>query len=93
MWKMIITNTIIPTFGIVVTVLENIKVNGERLLSLKYRLWIFDYGAFLVVLQLIVLITSLFVWKSKNYRLVAVGIFVIWVLMELLMPTGPGVYD
>jgi L-asparagine transporter-like permease len=93
MRKLIVTNTIIPIFSILFLILENIKVNGERLLSIKYRMWMFDYGFFLIIAQLIVLFLTFFIWKKKQYRAMAVGIFLIWMIVGLLLPKGPGLFD
>ena len=93
MWKMVITNSIIPIFSLAFTILEDTKINGERTLSIKYRLWMFDYGIFLIVAQLIVLVVTFFVWKKKKFKLIAIAIFLIWIVMGILMPEGPGLFD
>ena len=66
MWKLIAINAIIPMCSLFFILLENITKNGERVLSVKYRLWMFDYGFILVVLQLIILIVTLFFGRKGN---------------------------
>lgn len=93
MWKMVLTNTVIPAFSICISILLLLKQNGERLLSIKYRLWIYDYGIFILLAQIIILIITFFVWKQKKYRLIAILIFIFWILINLLIPESGGLYD
>jgi predicted membrane channel-forming protein YqfA (hemolysin III family) len=93
MRKLIIANCLIPIISIVILILENVSINGERMLSIKYRMLIFDYGFIFLVLQAIILLISLFVWRTRRQRVVAVSIFLAWIIICLLMPSGPGLFD
>lgn len=93
MRKLIIVNCIVPIVSIFLLILQNVSTGGERVLSIKYRMLIFDYGFIFIILQLIILFVSMFVWKTRRQRFVAVSIFIGWIIFALLIPTGPGLFD
>ena len=79
MKRVIIINLIVPFLNVVFYVLT-----FHKLLSIKYRQFFFDYGGLFALAQLIVLIITFFVWKEKKYRLIAVLIFVTYILLGFL---------
>jgi len=81
-------NLVIPIITLIIGVIEMVKMNGQRLMSVKYRLLLFDYGIFLQVAQVLVFVISLFVWRKRRERLIVVAIFCLWILMMLLMPSS-----
>lgn len=93
MWKMIIANAIIPIFTIVFIILENITANGQRILSIKYRLWMFDYGFLLIIAQLIILVITFIVWKERTHRLIASAIFLIWLIVWFFVSRETSLFD
>jgi hypothetical protein len=93
MKKVIIANSIIPLLTIVLQILEDVKINDERILGVEYRLWFFNYGFFFIVAQLGILLASLFIWKKKQYRIVAISLFLIWVFILFNMSKGEVVFD
>jgi hypothetical protein len=90
---MVITNTVIPILSIVFAILENVTEKGQRLLSVKYRLWMFDYGFLLVIAQLIIIVFTFFVWKKSRYRLISVAIFLIWLIAWFFISKETSVFD
>jgi len=88
MRKVIMINLVIPIITLIIGVIEMVKMNGQRLMSVKYRLLLFDYGIFLQVAQVLVFVISLFVWRKRRERLIVVAIFCLWILMMLLMPSS-----
>jgi hypothetical protein len=93
MWKVIVLNAIIPLATFLFQILENTKVNGQRILSVKYRLWIFDYGFFLIVSQFIILMVTFFIWKKRKYRLIAIAILFVWILIYFLLSKKISLFD
>lgn len=94
MIKLIATNTIIPLFTIVFSILEEARINNERILSVEYRLWMFDHGHLFLFAQIVILIISWFVWRSKKARVTCVSIFFAWILIGfLLAKNSSGVFD
>ena len=87
---MIVINLIIPLLGLVLTFLEY-----KRILSIKYRLWIFDYGIFLCIAQLIILIVIFIIVRRKRDRMIAFLIFVIYflILIGLSLLSEGGLFD
>jgi hypothetical protein len=90
---MVIVNVIIPVVSLFITILQNIKPNGERLLPVKYRLLIADYGIFFLIAQLLVVTATFYFCRTRKYRVMAVIIFIAWIFIELLMPNGGALYD
>lgn len=94
--KLIFFNSIIPFFIIIFNYLENILINGERFISVKYRLMMSDYGGYLIIVQIIVSIVSFFIWKKRKYRAIIVIIFLFWILIEFIINRAipnMGIYD
>lgn len=92
MRKVIMINLIIPIITLIIGVIEMVSMNGQRLMSVKYRLLLFDYGIFLQVAQVLVFVISLFVWRKRRERFIVIAIFCLWLLMMLLMPSS-SLYD
>ena len=79
-------NLFIPVFNIVVYLLA-----AKRLLPFKYRELLFDYGFVFLVLQIIAVIVTYYFWVQKRFRMVAIIIFVIYILLgvfsDYIFPT------
>ncbi|HZY37988.1 MAG TPA: hypothetical protein VFE53_15125 [Mucilaginibacter sp.] len=86
--KTILINLVIPVLTICINILEIVKVNGELVLGLNFRLWVYDTGIlfFLVVLQVIILIVSIFRYNYWKGRLIVLLISLTWVLVLVFMP-------
>ncbi len=93
MKKLLWLNLFIPILTTLFFILEVVKVNGERLLSVKYRLWMFDYGSIFLIIQALILVATFFIWKDRKYRIIAFSIFLIWLAIGFLIPNNAGVYD
>ena len=93
MRKMILLNSFIPIATFVFQLLLISKIKGERILTVGYRLWFFDYGFLLILSQLLILILTFFIWKERNYRLIAVLIFFVWIVIYLLLAKNSTVFD
>ncbi len=93
MFKVMLSNLIIPLFSIGLIVLENLSIKGERILSIKYRLWIFDYGFILVLSQIAILIITFFVCKKRKERLIALTIFFLWILIIFFQLKNVSMFD
>lgn len=93
MRKMIIANAIIPILSIVFMMFESITIKGQRLISIKYRLWMFEYGFLLIFVQLIILIITFFIWKERKNRLVAFVIFLIWIFIGFFISKEISLFD
>lgn len=76
MAKVLMLNLFIPVLDIFLTILEY-----ERILSVRYRLLHFDYGIVLPITQLAILFITFSLWRQRKYRWVAVGIFVVYILL------------
>jgi hypothetical protein len=80
MWKILATNLFIPLAYFTLIFLEY-----RRVLPIKYRLMLFDYGILFLFAQLIVVIITFFLWKKKNYRWVAIIIFLVYVVLDIFV--------
>jgi hypothetical protein len=86
--KTILINLVIPALTICINILEIVKVNGARVLGLSFRLWAYDTGIlfFLVVLQVVILIVSIFRYNHWKGRLIVLLISLTWILVLVFMP-------
>ena len=66
MLKVIITNSIIPLFSITEHTLEIVRIGNVRILSVHYRLWMYDYAGYFVIGQFFILLISLFFGRKKT---------------------------
>ena len=86
MIRVLMINLFIPVFNIVVYLLA-----AKRLLPFKYRELLFDYGFVFLVLQIIAVIVTYYFWMQKRFRMVAIIIFVIYILLgvfsDYIFPT------
>jgi hypothetical protein len=79
MLKIIVINLFIPITNFVLIFLEY-----KKIFPIKYRLFLFHYGIPFLVAQLVIFITTVILWKKRSFRLVAIAIFLVYILVVVL---------
>lgn len=93
MWKVISLNAVIPLISLMILVFDNLKIDNQRLLPIKYRIWMFDYGFYVFLVQFIILCATCFICKEKNGQLVAFAIFFIWIIIGFILSDNTTLFD
>jgi hypothetical protein len=77
MQKLVLIN-LIPIFSFIEVLLEY-----KRVLPVKYRLLMYEYGYWLLLIQLMVLIITLALWKRNKYRIISISIFLLYLVVSV----------